>query len=427
VDEWHPSGDVLVRGTRPMSDHGRPPELRIAMVGAGVMARAHSVALHTVAVLYPDLPLHPRLVAVADVNEGLALELAGRFGYERVERDWRRVVDAEDIDLVVACLPPSLNRDVVMAAAAAGRHVVCEKPLAVSAEVAGEMLGAVRRAGVFHGLGAGYRWSSALRAIRALIDRGELGEVRSLRASFLLDYGADPDVPLTWRFRKDLAGGGIAIDTGYHLVDCARFLVGEITAVQALERTFIRERRLPGGDAIGNRGERSNADTGATMGRVDVEDAAAALLTFENGAYGVLETSRATIGKRVALQIEVFGSRGSADWDLERPDEFRVCLPGGLSTFGYRRVMVNPSHPGAAELLIAGADGTGIGWLGFEVAMWVEFLAAIAERRQTHADFTDGAIANAVIDALYAAAASGAGTPVVLPPGLDPTPPGGPS
>ena len=117
------------------------------------------------------------------------------------------------------------------------------------------------------------------------------------------------------------------------------------------------------------------------MGAVDVEDAAAALVTFANGAYGVLETSRVAIGKRVSLQLEVYGSRGSADWDLERPDEFRVCLPGDVTTFGFRRVLVNPWHPGAAELLIAGTDGTSIGWLGQECAMWAEFISAIAEGR----------------------------------------------
>jgi predicted dehydrogenase len=389
------------------------------MVGAGVMARAHSVALHTLAVLYPDLGRHPRLVAVSDVNRSLASDLADRFGYERVEDDWRSVVAADDVDLVVACLPPVLNREVVLAAAAAGKHIVCEKPLAASAVVAAEMLAACRSAGVFHGLGAGYRWSPALRAIRSLIDRGELGTIRSLRASFLLDYAADPDVPLAWRFRSDLAGGGLAIDTGYHLVDTARFLVGEIVGVQGLTSTFITQRRLPGADAIGNRGEGA-ADTQGALGAVDVEDAAAALLTFANGGYGVLETSRVMLGKRVSMLIEVYGSKGSADWDLERPDEFRVCLPGDPSTFGYRRVMVNPSHPGASDLLIAGADGTGIGWLGFEVAMWVEFLSAIAEGRRAHADFVDGVVANAVIDALYASAMSGSRTAVVLPPGLDP-------
>jgi predicted dehydrogenase len=325
---------------------------------------------------------------------------------------------APDVDLIVACLPPALNQNVVLAAAAAGKHVVCEKPMAGTAEEAAVMLRACQTAGVFHGLGAGYRWSPAVRAIGKLIRDGELGTIRSIRASFMLDYGADPDVPLLWRFRKRMAGGGIAIDTGYHLVDLARFLVGEIESVQALSETFITERPLPGADAVGNRGGGGSDTTAREMGPVDVEDAAAALVTFAGGAYGVLETSRVAIGKRVSLQVEVYGSLGSADWDLERPDEFRVCLPGDPFTFGFRRVLVNPGHPGAAELLIAGTDGTSIGWLGQECAMWAEFLDAIAEGRTGSADFRDGVRDSAVIDALYAAAETGARTAVVLPAGL---------
>ena len=389
------------------------PVVRVAMIGAGTMARAHSAALSNVAALYPRLALRPQLAVVADVDRSLATDLAGRFGYRRVEEDWRAAL-ADDVDLVVACLPPILNREVVLAAAAAGKHVVCEKPLAESAAVAAELLRACRDAGVFHGLGAGYRWTPALRAIRGLVERGDLGEIRSLRASFMLDYAADPDVPLLWRFRRSLAGGGIAIDTGYHLVDCARFLVGEIDSIQGLTTRFITERRLPGSGAIGNRGG-GGRDPADAMGNVDVEDAAAALVWFASGAYGILETSRVAIGKRASLQVEVFGSRGSADWDLERPDEFRVCLPGEAATFGYRRVLVSPAHPGASELLIGGTDGTSIGWLGQECGMWAEFLTAIAEHRPAHANFVDGVLANAVIDALYASAPTGARTPVVVP------------
>ena len=393
-------------------------EIRIGMIGAGTMAGAHSAALANLPHLYPGLALRPRLVAVADVNPTLASGLAGRFGYERVAPDWRAVVAADDVDLVVACLPPAFNREVVLGAAAAGKHVVCEKPLGVSATDAAAMLDACRTAGVFHGLAAGYRWSPAVRAIRALIDDGELGAIRSIRASFMLDYAADPDVPLLWRFRRAFAGGGIAIDTGYHLVDCARFLVGEIETVQALSATFIPRRPLPGADAVGNRGGATTGPERRETGPVDVEDAAAALVTFANGAYGVLETSRVAIGKRVSLRLEVYGARGSAEWDLESPDEFRLCLPGDPFTFGFRRVLVNPGHPGAAELLIAGTDGTSIGWLGQECAMWAEFVSAVAEGRPGSADFTDGVRDSAVIDALYAAAASGARTPVVLPAGL---------
>jgi len=399
-----------------MSDLQAPQnELRIAMVGAGTMAGAHSLALRNLRHLYPGIALRPRLVAVADINRTLASGLADRFGYERVVTDAQAVIDADDVDLVVACLPPALNRDVVLAAAAAGKHVVSEKPLGVSAEDAVAMLRACRAAGVFHGLAAGYRWSPAVRAMARIIQDGELGTIRSMRASFMLDYAADPDVPLLWRFRKSMAGGGIAIDTGYHLVDLARFLVGEIAHVQALSATFIAERPLPSADAVGNRGGGPAAPGVRQTGRVDVEDAAAALLGFSGGAYGVLETSRIAIGKRLSLQIEVYGDLGSADWDLERPDEFRVCLPSDPSTFGFRRVLVNPGHPGAAELLIGGTDGTSIGWLGQECAMWAEFLGAIAEGRPGTADFTDGVRDSAVIDALYASAASGTRTRVALP------------
>lgn len=389
--------------------------LGIGMVGAGTMAGAHSLALSMLPPLYPDLPLRPSLVAVADVNERLASRLAERYTYARVEPDWRSLVEAPDVDLVVTCLPPSYNREVVLGAAAAGKHVVSEKPLATDAETGAELLAACRRAGVFHGLGAAYRWTPALRAIRELIDGGELGEIRSIRATFLLDYAADPDVPLLWRFQKALAGGGIAIDTGYHLADTARYLVGEIDTVQGLTAIAYPERPLPGADAIGNRGG-SDAGTGAVaMGAVDVEDAAAAIVTFENGAYGVLETSRVTRGRRVAMEVEVSGTIGSARWDLERGNEFQLCLPSDEATLGYRRVLVNAQHPGAAELLVGGADGTSVGWIGQVCAMWAEFLTAIDEGRGAHADFEDGVRDSAVIDALYASAVSGARTAVVLP------------
>ena len=232
-------------------------------------------------------------------------------------------------------------------------------------------------------------------------------------------------MPLLWRFQRATAGGGIAIDTGYHLVDCARFLVGEIGTVQGLTATFIPERPLPGVDATGNRGTRTHSasTTEVTMGSVDVEDAAAALVTFESGAYGVLETSRVTVGKRTALEIEVFGSLGSAGWDLERGDELRLCLPGDAATFGYRRVMLNAAHPGASESLVGGAEGTSIGWIGQECAMWAEFLDAIAAGRSARADFVDGVRASAVIDAWYAAAASGTRTAVADPLSLEPVSP----
>ena len=210
-------------------------ELRIGMIGAGTMAAAHSIALTNVArTSTRTWPMRPRLVAVADVNATLATGLAERFGYERVEPDWRSLVAADDIDLVVACLPPVFNREVVLAAAAAGKHVVCEKPLGASAEA--RRRDARRRARrpacstAWRPATAGRRPSAPSRALPT----GSWARSAACAPSFMLDYAADPDVPLLWRFRRDLAGGGIAIDTGYHLVDCARFLVGEIETVQAI-------------------------------------------------------------------------------------------------------------------------------------------------------------------------------------------------
>ena len=225
------------------------------MVGAGTMAGAHSLALTVAAGPLPGLPVRPRLVAVADVNGRLASS-ASPDGTDT--RASSRTGGASSSRRTSTSSSPACRRS------STARSCWPRRPPAstwyarsrwpVRLRPRWSCSTACRAAGVFHGLGAAYRWSPAVRAIRALIEGGELGDVRSLQASFMLDYAADPEVPLLWRFQRSIAGGGIAIDTGYHLVDCARFLVGEIEAVQALTTTVIAERPLPSADAIGNRG-----------------------------------------------------------------------------------------------------------------------------------------------------------------------------
>ena len=394
-------------------------ELRIGMVGAGTMAGAHSAALVNLPHLYRDLALRPRLVAVADINGTLATGLADRFGYERVAADWRALVEADDVDLVVACLPPAFNREVVLgprrpaSTSCARSRWACRRtmPPPCSAPARPPASSTAWPRGI-----AGRPPSERSPGSSATASWARSGASGPRSCSTMRPTRTSPSCGASAR---PSPAAGSPSTPGYHLVDCARFLVGEIETVQALSATFITERALPGADAVGNRGGTQAAGAGRReTGPVDVEDAAAALITFCDGAYGVLETSRVAIGKRVSLQIEVYGARGSAEWDLESPDEFRLCLPGDPFTFGFRRVLVNPGHPGAAELLIAGTDGTSIGWLGQECAMWAEFLGAIAEGRPGSADFSDGVRDSAVIDALYAAAASGARTAVVLPAGL---------
>lgn len=389
-------------------ERGATRAVGIGVIGAGVMARVHSLALENVRRLFPGLRLEPRLVAIADVNPGLAGDVATRFGYERVERKWQAIVSAPDVDLVCVCLPPVFNHDVVLAAAASAKHVVCEKPLAPTLDEAQAMLNSCKAAGVFHALGTGYRWAPAVRALREIIERGEIGEVRHFRGTFFLDYASDPELPLLWRFRKAIAGGGLASDTGYHLIDTARFLVGEIESVVGLTAGFIAERPLVAVDDVYD-ASRPNlrGESSTETGPVDVEDAAAALVRFTSGAYGVLETSRIATGRRLVMRIEVYGSKGALDWDLERTDEFHACLPGDQYTFGFRRVLVSSVHPGAKELLIGVGDGTGIGWLGQQTSMWAEFLTALAEGRPASANFADGVQANAVLAAWYASADRG--------------------
>lgn len=345
------------------------------------------------------------MVAVADVNRSLAEDLARRYEIPRVEADWRAIANTDDVDLVCVCLPPTLNHDIVLALAAAGKNVFCEKPLAPTAAAAQEMLDACVKAGVNHFLGTGYRWTPALRALHELIRRGDIGDIRHFRGTFFLDYASDSETPLIWRFRKELAGGGLASDTGYHLIDTAHFLVGEIESVTGLTGCWVEERPIPTVDVydVG----REKAGGKRETGRVDVEDAAAALVRFSGGAYGVLETSRVATGRRLGMRIEIYGSKGAVDWDLERADEFQVCLSGDPYTFGFRRVLVNSVHPAAQQILIGAGDGTGIGWLGQQTIMWSEFITALVEGRPARANFEDGVLANLVLDAFYESAETG--------------------
>jgi predicted dehydrogenase len=269
------------------------------------------------------------------------------------------------------------------------------------------MLDACSATGITHALATEYRWAPAVRAMKTLIDEGRIGDVRHVRAVFNLDYAIDENMPLLWRFRSALAGGGAVADTGYHVVDLLRFLLGEeVRSVSALTARFIDERPLAEVDVWDASRDLTREDRRA-HGQVDVEDAGAALLAFDSGAYAVLETSRVATGRRLVLRVEIYGSSGALEWDVERVDELGVCFDDEPFVRGFRRVLVNQVHPGAKELLVAVGDGTGIGWLGLETAMWAEVLTAVAEGRPARASFEDGLRACEVVNAIYQAADSG--------------------
>jgi predicted dehydrogenase len=339
----------------------------------------------------------------------MAESVAQKYHWERVMDDWRAVIASPDIDIICVCVPPIMNEEIVLAAAEAGKHAFCEKPLAMDAASARRMLDACRIADVRHAIGFPYRWTPAMRMLRQLVRGGELGEIRHFRGTWYLDYASDPNLPLLWRFRKDIAGGGVLVDTGYHLIDDARFLVGEIESVRGHTARFVHERPLPAAEGPATY-EAADDGIAKEFAPVEVDDAVSAILTFRDGGYGILEATRITVGRKCSQIVEVYGTKGAAQWSMEAPDEFHLYLGDDQAGVdGMRRVVVTPRHPGGQHQLVGVGIGTGMGWLGGQVAMWAEIVGAMHEGRQPSANFEDGAATAAVVDAIYASDAANGG------------------
>jgi predicted dehydrogenase len=285
------------------------------------MGKAHTNALKTLPYMVYPTPAVPRLAAIAGRDAENVTASAARYGYAASYTDWRDLVADPSVDLVDNGGPNDVHAEASIAAAEAGKPILCEKPLARSAAEARTMLGAVSRAGVINMVAFNYRFVPALRHARDLIALGTLGTIYHFRARYLQDWLSDPQAGHSWRLAKETAGSGALGDLGSHVVDLARFLVGEPTAVSASTRTFTSER--PGGS-------------------VDVDDAFAATIDFENGAIGTLEASRVATGRKNGLEIEVNGSNGSLRFNLERLNELGVCS----GSAGFTDVLITErDHP----------------------------------------------------------------------------------
>ncbi|MGQ9478247.1 MAG: Gfo/Idh/MocA family protein, partial [Candidatus Bipolaricaulia bacterium] len=335
-----------------------------------------------------DPPLTPRPKAVAGRDEKAVREFAARFGWERYLTDWRELIAEPEIDLVDIAAPNELHAPIALAAAEAGKAVFCEKPLARDLNEAREMLCAVERANVPHMVCFNYRFLPAVRLARRLIDEGAIGKIRQFRALYLQDWLKAPGFPLLWRMQKERAGSGALGDIAVHAVDMARFLVGELAEVVGLTETFIKERPLP---------------EGTGMGKVTVDDAAAFLGRFTNGAIGVFEATRLAPGRRNFIHVEVNGERGSLFWNAEELNSLWLYSEDEPShTRGFRRIIAtDPDHPYAKAWWPPGH------LLGYEhsfVHAIVELLEAIAVGRPPSPSFLDGVQAQAVLDAVLRSA-----------------------
>ena len=364
-------------------------EIGVALIGMRFMGKAHANAYRQVRAFFAPEVL-PKLTMACGTEPKTTRDFAFRFGFARYTTNWEEAVAAGDVDLVDICAPNDLHFPLAEAAAKHEKAVFCEKPLARNLEEAKAMLKAVAEAGVPHMICFNYRFFPAIQLAKKLISEGALGEIRQFHALYLQDWGLAPGLPLTWRFQKERAGSGALGDTAVHIVDFARFLVGEIAEVTGMLTTFIPERPLPDGSG---------------MGKVTVDDTAAFLARFQSGATGVFETSRVALGRKNFMHIEINGSRGSIFWNAEDPNWLWLYSLDDPPAFrGFRKIMVTEEvHPYAQNWWPTGHI------LGYEhtfVHAVLEFCEALGEGRNPTPDFLEGLKAQAVLEAVAASGRS---------------------
>jgi len=361
---------------------GERKEIGIGMLGYAFMGKAHSNAFKKIAYTTWPPPLVPRLVSIAGRNEEAVRNAAERYGYERWTTDWHDLVADPSIGLFDNGGPNSLHAEPTIAAAEAGKHVLCEKPLGRTADESYEIWRRVAATGVKHLCAFNYRFVPANRMAREMIEAGELGEIRHFRGRYLQDWGDDPTLD-TWRFHADEAGSGALGDLGAHVVDLARYLAGEFASVSAVVKTFMPGRQ--------------------------VDDAIEAAVSFESGAVGTVEATRLALGRRNALQWEINGSKGSLAFDMERLNELQVFRADGDRARGFKTVLVSEADHPWWEFWWP--PGHIIGWGETFVHEIHHLLRAIAEDSDVApvgATFEDGYRAAEVCDAIVRSSETGA-------------------
>jgi len=356
-------------------------KLNIALIGYQFMGRAHSNAWRQVPKFF-DLPYEPVLKVICGRSDAGVAAAANKLGWQEHATAWRDVVARKDIDVVDICTPGDSHMPIALAAAEEKKVVFCEKPLANSLDEAETMLAAVERAGVLHMLCHNYRRVPAVALAKRIIEEGRIGTIRHYRGVYLQDWIVDPEFPRTWRLERAKAGSGSLGDIASHSLDLARYLVGEIAEVTGILKTFITERPLPGLK---------------TRAAVDVDDAALALLRFENGAIGSVEGSRLAPGRKNYNRFEINGTRGSLVFDLERLNELELYIEEGPNS-GFRDVLVTDAkHPYAAAWW---PPGHLIGYEHSFTHTVHDLIVCIDEDKLPTPNFQDGVKNQRVLDAI---------------------------
>ncbi|UKA58651.1 Gfo/Idh/MocA family protein [Arthrobacter sp. FW306-2-2C-D06B] len=383
--------------------------LRVGMVGYAFMGAAHSHAWRT-APRFFDLPLDPQLTALCGRNDDGVRAAAGKLGWGSVETDWRRLLERDDIDLIDICTPGNTHAEIAIAALEAGKHVLCEKPLANSVAEAERMTEAAQAAalrGVFSMCGFSYRRTPALALAKRMVEEGRLGKIRHVRAQYLQDWLSDENAPMTWRLDKSKSGSGSLGDIGAHSIDAAQWVTGQqITGVSALLETFVHERPLAG-DLVGLGGH-GDVGADAPRGTVTVDDAAIFTARFDGGAtsagaVGVFEATRFALGRKNAMRLEVNGTKASLAFDFEEMNVLSFYDAAESPDAGFRRIFVTePEHPYAGNWW---PTGHGLGYEHGFTHQVVDLVTAIGAGKQPSPSFADALQVQKVLAAVEGSAA----------------------
>lgn len=373
----------------------------MGMISNALILANLSSAQQKMPMFFWPAPIIPVKKMIVDMNEAIAREAKDKFAFESYSTDWHDVVNNPEIDVVDICTPNNVHAEIAIAAAKAGKHIICEKPLALTVDQAREMYLTAKENNIKTLVAFNYRKTPAVQLAKKYIEEGAIGEILDFRGTYLQDWSADPESPLSWRFQKNICGSGALGDIGTHVVDMLRFLVGDFKKVNARTATYIPERPVQSGltDSLGN--ARLNKDTPRKA--VDVDDQCMFMIECENGAFGSIEATRNAWGRNNYITFEIHGTLGSLYFNYERRDELQVCFASDPDDRrGFRTIYTGPNHPYGNGLWPIPA--LGIGYTETKIVECYDFFNAIANDTQASPNFEDGYEIELISDAILKSA-----------------------
>jgi len=378
--------------------------LNVAMIGGGFMGKAHAMAYAAMPMFFWPAPAIPHRKVVVDLTDSAAQDARDRFGFDEASSNWKDTVNRSDIDIVDICTPNNTHAQIAIEALRAGKHVICEKPLASTLEESIAMAEAAEASGTTTMVAFNYRRTPAVALAKKFIEEGKIGDVINFRGTYLQDWSADPNGPLSWRFQKSIAGSGAVGDIGTHVVDMAHYLVGPIETVQAITPTYVKTRPMQQGsvDKLGASDKSSDAE----RAEVDVDDEVMSMVRFKSGAIGSIEATRNAWGRNNFLTLEIHGTKGSILFNYERRDELQVMFAEDpTEARGFRTIYTGPAHPYGEGLWPIPALGIGYGET--KIIECYDFFKAVVEGTQPSPNFQEALLTEKVADALLRSGKTG--------------------